>query len=1481
MSRDILLKKSDKELINMLARYWKMGEEELSRPFKVIATFRKAEKKDKFGNEYGYFRDVRNLDGDILYYPMKLGKVSVFSLYKEGFSSSDIWQINVRLAPRTQRERLNNPFMLIMDDYILGKPKVQFLDKLKKEKLIRQIFDETGSTPRDAKNLSNALQKLMGDLYTKTERFIFELLQNADDQPIPGSLVDVTLKSLEDNLLFLHSGKPFSESDVESISSIGDSTKKDDTEKTGYKGIGFKSVFSDADTVYINSGNFPFAFDKKSPLYTKEGNMEIVPWQIKPIWAERYRLPKEVQETSSFFTSNVAISLNVGKDKVAKYNEVITTLFSQPRFILFLRNVGRLRYESERDNAIEISKDYHGNSIHIQSSDNSEDWLLQDYILPIPSETQEQLQNDKLAPKKLKESNKTRITFAAKISDGKIVPVEDTVLFTYLPTEVSDFEFRFLVNADFLTTANRETIHSKNVWNRFLFENAGKFLTDWIVSLSEYPGVISLLPTEVYDGDDLLKTEFFNSLKDSASQKRFIKGNDGTLHYQNEIMVDKSGLSNILGKDLYCKIVDSRKYLPYYESDEEAIKCSKLLSEITHIETDEVLARLKNNTIIVDWFQTATIEERSDLFSWIADKNTKTRESLIREIVYSLPLFQIGNDLVSMKRIEDSHYIVLSESIASIRDILTKLNLICTDNILEDNHPISEFIQKTDGNTIFNLLENCDLSQLSSSERQDLFCVINGVSESQLKGIALFKNMVGEVTPLRDMVIYRENPPSWIEPYMICKEDLTEELISYLVPSEKEFTEIVWKNLEKIAIPIYDIYRFYKWTDQEYTRKLISRCATDEDYRELLPIVLDSAPIVRKEYLKSIKRVDLYSGSTYSKESFEHIILHLVLDEGIAPSSFASKVYFDDKPITQFSIKDDVICKWEENDSKKEVALSLSKILPEYAGQSSAINAIKELFEVNSELDKFFEAQSKRNVEIYNELNKKYDLYNGNPWPYDKTSNVYQYLFHVYYTRIEKEYTSNYVKSIKLEEVATDFIKDLMDFCFNHNLTIKQSPFTYRVQHYFVNKYFDNNYLNKEERLLSAIEAWANSDEKKQRYLRENGVRDGGSREIRFRRMLCENQRIDFLDDLSAPNINNGLYFVCANSSLDFPLTGENQVETIKALLTKSGTKLTKRINTPKLESMSQEWNSPEYEPWKQKHNLCIYLYNGNMPYFADYDYVHMCQLDSNESFHYDTYSKKLYINRNEELSDLLFTIAKNTSVPLGMDDFRTLCMDGKVYVSKDEIKKKNDEIKSLKSRVAELESLLDLRTVYVGGTSAGLSKKDQYAALIEAQKVLMNKRPDWDFPNGYGERNDDGKPSCLTVETVKNENGDYMEIVIKSYRKTDERFHINPEEWDAVIKRGAKLLVYTNIKGVLDIVEIPKDELVRKQSSIHLSFDTSNLDEQKYPDKISEFSSILHYFEHITFDFDQFHISKDAVRVRDISVKRDLNVTSAEEVDI
>lgn len=86
------------------------------------------------------------------------------------------------------------------------------------------------------------------------------------------------------------------------------------------------------------------------------------------------------------------------------------------------------------------------------------------------------------------------------------------------------------------------------------------------------------------------------------------------------------------------------------------------------------------------------------------------------------------------------------------------------------------------------------------------------------------------------------------------------------------------------------------------------------------------------------------------------------------------------------------------------------------------------------------------------------------------------------------------------------------------------------------------------------------------------------------------------------------------------------------------------------------------------------------------------------------------------------------------------------------------------------------------------------YAAQLEAQRKLIESRPDWKFPEHYGECDDTGKPYCFSTVNVKDKNGVDLPIVLKSYKSQQAKFKINPEEWEWVVQNDAKLLVYTTV---------------------------------------------------------------------------------------
>ena len=64
-------------------------------------------------------------------------------------------------------------------------------------------------------------------------------------------------------------------------------------------------------------------------------------------------------------------------------------------------------------------------------------------------------------------------------------------------------------------------------------------------------------------------------------------------------------------------------------------------------------------------------------------------------------------------------------------------------------------------------------------------------------------------------------------------------------------------------------------------------------------------------------------------------------------------------------------------------------------------------------------------------------------------------------------------------------------------------------------------------------------------------------------------------------------------------------------------------------------------------------------------------------------------------------------------------------------------------------------------------------------------------------------------------------------------------------------------------------------------SFSTENLDNKEHEDRLSKFAEFLHYFKELTFDFTSFHVSPDAIRVKDIYAKKEGTVVSATTEDL
>lgn len=260
---------------------------------------------------------------------------------------------------------------------------IQILESNPYQEYIRLRFERLNN-PEANKMIARLMREIGKGMYDSKQRMIFELLQNADDAPGKdkvGFHIDIS----GDYFFIMHDGAPFNKDDVEAITSAAESTKRGDSKKTGYKGIGFKSVFTDSTEVWLKSGGYQFAFLRNTPLFEnfdkfyfsskrykdhpefiqedklKFRNQRLsfsgsndIPWQVIPIWQNK--LPEEFSNTNfNSFDNPVQFALNIGRNNIEEYKLAVEHIVRRPQFLLFLRNTSR--FNSPRNGVILLRSD--------------------------------------------------------------------------------------------------------------------------------------------------------------------------------------------------------------------------------------------------------------------------------------------------------------------------------------------------------------------------------------------------------------------------------------------------------------------------------------------------------------------------------------------------------------------------------------------------------------------------------------------------------------------------------------------------------------------------------------------------------------------------------------------------------------------------------------------------------------------------------------------------------------------------------------------------------------------------------------------------------------------------------------------------------------------------------------------------------------------------------------------------------------------
>ena len=428
-------------------------------------------------------------------------------------------------------------------------------------------------SPESAIDQANSCDTLSRDIYTDNQRFIYELLQNADDASSKQGTLVFRIDFAGDYLIVSHKGEPFSEIDIESISSVGDGTKAGDEKKIGFKGIGFKSVFAHSDSVTIKSGNYCFMFDKESwnnywdeswgnhshwrqMREKKKKKAEVkMPFQILPIWTD---VPDVVK---SLHLDDYSVSTIIKLKKKLTLEKDLNDLFSTSQIVLFLRSK-QVKVFVNSTESLTIEKVYNNGIVSVRKNNTViSEWIIKNDPFDIPSTIKDELQYDDQTPKKLKEAAMTEISYALPLHNNQISAVgkNDSFIFSYLPTSI-DMGFPFLVNATFLTDASRQRLHNDSVWNQWIFNEIAYRYFRWIAELStnELYGylIYDVIPIKLNNGQ--LGDCFNKGYEKALNNVAFIKNKKGKLILAKDALFDDSLLSEIVSSELITSYVNNK-----------------------------------------------------------------------------------------------------------------------------------------------------------------------------------------------------------------------------------------------------------------------------------------------------------------------------------------------------------------------------------------------------------------------------------------------------------------------------------------------------------------------------------------------------------------------------------------------------------------------------------------------------------------------------------------------------------------------------------------------------------------------------------------------------------------------------------------------------------------------------------------------------------------------------------------------------------
>lgn len=308
-------------------------------------------------------------------------------------------------------------------------------------------------------SLNNSIRVLADDLYNKNTHFIFELIQNAEDNTYKDFVpylffrltkTDPTNSEGSQGALIIQNNEiGFGYDNVNAICAVGKTTKKKEQGYIGEKGIGFKSVFRVTNNPHIFSKGYHFCLPERD----KQTGLGY----IVPQWIDT--LPEELNLSQTHIILPLT-KADFGYEKIEKMLRDI-----EPESILFLSTLQEIRIKTDTGDDFTILKDDSAMpEVTVLAEDNTQgssfssfnDFLVCTETFDKPVDIHHE-KRDGIEDRE--------VSVAFPLGEN---PTGVGKIFAYLPVR-SDTGFPFLINADFILPSSREDIQDVP-WNHWLMD---------------------------------------------------------------------------------------------------------------------------------------------------------------------------------------------------------------------------------------------------------------------------------------------------------------------------------------------------------------------------------------------------------------------------------------------------------------------------------------------------------------------------------------------------------------------------------------------------------------------------------------------------------------------------------------------------------------------------------------------------------------------------------------------------------------------------------------------------------------------------------------------------------------------------------------------------------------------------------------------------------------------------------------------------